>query len=127
MFLAVAGLAAQAYALAPSEQIVRRGSASSSASLLPWPMSSASGAAPLAADVRRQLQQAGQNMASAPPTVTISGFMCHPSAAAAMALDPAPIRSRPHYVSSDGAQHLVKTNADIPPCPAALGPSATAV
>ena len=48
----------------------------------------------------------GHNLGSAPATVAVSGFSCHPNAVREMALDPAPIRARPHYVSADGSQHL---------------------
>jgi hypothetical protein len=111
-FLVVAGLTAQSWALEPFEQINRRESVSSL--LFHTSPPAAGGGAQLDKPSRRLQQQAagGHNLASAPPTVTISGFTCHPSAAATMTLDPAPIRSRPHYVSADGAQHLVRKWAD---------------
>ena len=82
-----------------SHQLVLRRSAvtRSSVAATPW-------------DKPRRLQASGNtvghNLDSAPATVAISGFNCHPNAIRDMALDPAPIRARPHYVSADGSQHL---------------------
>lgn len=103
MLLAVVGLTAHASGLQflPKQQLVRRSAAAPS---MVGSLRQQEGGG------SRRLQGSGDavghNLGSAPPTIAISGFSCHPNAARDMALDPAPIRSRPHYVSADGAQHL---------------------
>jgi hypothetical protein len=100
-----AGLS-QAEPQQPRQQIVRR----SATTPTPFPMPPQQQQEASASGPRRLQQEsrdAGHhNLGSAPPTVTITGFSCHPNAARELALDPAPIRSRPHYVSADGSTHL---------------------
>jgi hypothetical protein len=51
----------------------------------------------------------GDILATAPPTVTVSGLSCHPDSNAAYGLQPKPLNGKPHWATEDGASHVYWT------------------